>query len=203
MITVIAGVNGAGKSSIFGSAIRLQGSEYFNPDEVARMIMDDNPSAGIDDANSLAWKLGFDLLTEAIDNDTDYTFETTLGGNSVFQKLNYACGKGVDVRIMFCGLESVELHIARVAERVANGGHNIPEDKIRQRYTDSVTNIAALAKQCTELRVFDNSKPIAGNKPQAICLFHFNEKGFVSLPVEPMAQWAKPIALAAVKRFFQ
>lgn len=82
-IRVLAGVNGAGKSSIVGATIRDKGGEYYNPDEAAREIMAANPGLGQTEANAAAWEQGRKLLERAIDQGLDFTFETTLGGNTM------------------------------------------------------------------------------------------------------------------------
>ena len=79
-IHVLAGVNGAGKSSIGGAAVCQHGGEYFNPDEVARTLRGKAPALTQADANSAAWHLGASLLSRAIDERFEFTLETTLGG---------------------------------------------------------------------------------------------------------------------------
>jgi predicted ABC-type ATPase len=200
VITVIAGVNGAGKSSVVGANLRGMGGDYFNPDEVARCLMDANSSLSQTEANAQAWKRGFNQLSRAIDEGQDYTFETTLGGNSICQLLHDAMDRGREVRIFFCGLVSPELHIDRVAARVARGGHCIPEAKIRKRWTGAIHNMMGLIPRCAAVCVFDNSAPADEGGPSPVCLFSLRGDGFDSLPVNPMPEWAKPLASAAIKR---
>ncbi len=202
MITVIAGVNGAGKSSIVGAYIRDNGGEYFNPDEVARSLIADNPSISSDEASAEAWKTGFEQLLQAIENDADYTFETTLGGNSIASELHRAIDLGRQVRIFYCGLSSPELHIERVAARVARGGHDIPSEKIHERWKNSVLNLIGLIPGCYALRVFDNSAPSDENGPNPLCLFSLSNGEFDSDPLHDMPEWGKPLAGAALKRAF-
>ena len=83
VIQVLAGVNGAGKSSIGGAAVRERGGEYFNPDEAARQIRAEDPALSIVEANAIAWEAGRALLERAIAERLDYTFETTLGGETI------------------------------------------------------------------------------------------------------------------------
>lgn len=199
MITVIAGVNGAGKSTILGSAIRAAGSQYFNPDEVTRSLLKEDLGLTLDEANAKAWQMGFDALQEAVDEDADHAFETTLGGNSVFRELMRAAELGREVRVLFCGLESPELHIQRVAERVERGGHDIPEAKIRERYTSALFNFCELLPHCREVKVFDNSRSIVNGRPQARCLFHLRNKTLVASPPANIPEWAKPLAAVAMK----
>lgn len=200
MITVVAGVNGAGKSSIAGAKVRSAGGDYFNPDEVARSLMSLHSTLSLNEANAQAWKMGFDQLSRAIDEGQDYIFETTLGGNSICQLLHDAIDRGQEVRIFFCGLTSLELHIERVAARVAKGGHDIPEAKIRERWTGVIHNMLGLIPRCAAVRVFDNSEPADEGGPQPVCLFSFQGDSFDSLPIEPMPAWAKPLASVAIKR---
>lgn len=200
MITVIAGVNGAGKSSIFGSMIRSQGDDYFNPDEVTREIMKADPSLSLKDANSQAWVKGRDMLKRAIVDDEDYTFESTLGGTTICGLLHDALDQGRAVRILFCGLESPELHIQRVAERVAKGGHDIPETRIRDRWSNAIHNMMKLIPRCQAVRVYDNSAPITGGKTGAICLFALVDGKLQQQPVSPIPEWAAALASVAIKR---
>ena len=82
-IYVIAGVNGAGKSSIGGAVFRSLGGEYFNPDEAARELLAANPGLDQTTANSAAWRQGSSLLKQAIAERLDFAFETTLGGSTI------------------------------------------------------------------------------------------------------------------------
>jgi predicted ABC-type ATPase len=156
-IYVLAGVNGAGKSSVVGATIRDKGGEYYNPDEAARTIMAANPGLGQTEANAAAWEQGRRLLQRAIDEGLDFTFETTLGGNTMPALLAEAATRGIEVRLFFVGLDSAEAHIERVRQRVRAGGHDIPEDAIRRRYRHSRINLIKLLPALTELRMYDNT----------------------------------------------
>lgn len=67
-IYVLAGTNGAGKSSILGAMIRKQGATYFDPDEATKRILAENAGMTFDQANSVAWHEGIRLLQRAIDS---------------------------------------------------------------------------------------------------------------------------------------
>ena len=92
-IHVIAGVNGAGKSSIGGATVRRFGGEYYNPDEAARTLMAANPALTQAAANSAAWHAGVRLLKQAIEQRLDFAFETTLGGNTITRLLIQAAAE--------------------------------------------------------------------------------------------------------------
>jgi predicted ABC-type ATPase len=96
---VLAGVNGAGKSSIGGSAFRAEGAGNFNPDEVARHLMAGQSTLKQSEANALAWQVGRALLERAIRERLDFAFETTLGGETMTRLLAQAAEEGLEVRI--------------------------------------------------------------------------------------------------------
>src|SRR5437899_1734803 len=157
-IYVLAGTNGAGKSSLMGAMLLQRGVEYFNPDHAAQRILSANPGISQLEANSAAWHEGKRLLERAITEKLDFAFETTLGGKTSANLLDKALSEGIEVRIWYVGLDSVERHIARVRSRVAHGGHDIPEGKIRERYTQSRLNLIRLLPRLTELLLYDNSE---------------------------------------------
>lgn len=199
-IYVLAGTNGAGKSSVAGAAFRYAGGEYFNPDEAARKIIAANPGFAIEQANSIAWREGKRLLECAIEQKLDLTFETTLGGNTIPALLERAASAGLDVRVWYAGLSSPELHIARVRARVGKGGHDIPESKIRERYDRSRANLIRLLPHLTSLRLYDNSvegdPATVGPSPKLI--LHLEQRRIVQmLANEEVPPWAEPIVTAA------
>jgi predicted ABC-type ATPase len=200
---VLAGVNGAGKSSIGGAAIRAAGGQYYNPDEAAREIMAANPGLGQTQANAAAWEQGRKLLERAIDQGLDFTFETTLGGNTMPRLLAEAASRGIEVHIFHIGLGSADAHIERVRQRVRAGGHDIPEADIRRRYRHSLLNLVQLLPALTELRVYDNSAtadPATGQAPQPVLVLHM-KRGRIVGPADLACtpDWAKPIVAAALQ----
>ena len=202
-IYVLAGTNGAGKSSVAGAMFRQSGGDYFNPDEVTARILAAHPGFATAEANSAAWHAGKRLLERALADRLDFAFETTLGGHTIAALLQEALTAGIDVRIWFVGLESPELHMARVRSRVARGGHDIPEEHIRERYDRSRINLIELMPRLTELRVFDNSfeaDPHTGRAPRPTLILHLvkgNIVEMVELPKTP--EWARALVAAAVR----
>ena len=202
-IYVLAGVNGAGKSSIAGATFRQSGGQYFNPDEAARELKSRRPGQSQAAVNSAAWLQGRRLLERVIAERLDYAFESTLGASTLPRLLTQAAGEGFEVRIWYAGLSSPEQHLARVRARVARGGHDIPEADIRRRYEHSRLNLIALIPHLTALRVYDNSAeadPAAGKAPQPRLVLHM-EGGRIMNP-RALAQapaWARPIVAAALK----
>ena len=210
-IYVLAGCNGAGKSSIGGAALRQSGSDFFNPDEAARRIAaanaTRNPPLTQAQINSAAWNEGRRLLERAIDERADFAFETTLGGKTMTALLEGASEAGLAIHIWFVGLTNVELHIDRVRRRVAKGGHAIPAEKIRERFENGRVNLIRLLPHLTELYLYDNSAeadPDAGAVPLPRRLLHYRRRRIVfptnlKALLEATPAWAKPIVAAAIK----
>ena len=202
-IYVLAGTNGAGKSSLAGAMFLHAGVEYFNPDQAARLIRARRPRASQTDANSAAWQEGKRLLERAIAERLTFAFETTLGGKTMTALLERALADGLEVRIWYVGLSSPELHLARVRARVARGGHDIPAAQVRARYDSSRLHLIRLLPRLTELRVFDNSAeadPKAGLAPSPQLILHMARgKVTESCPPPRAPGWAKPILAAALK----
>lgn len=182
---------------------RRSGSDYFNPDEASATILAANPAITTAEANSAAWHEGKRLLERAIAERLDFVFETTLGGNTITALLKEALDAGIEVRVWFVGLSSPELHIARVRSRVARGGHDIPDEKIRERYDRSRVNLIELMPRLTELRVFDNSfaaDPYTGSTPRPTLILHLAKAKIVEMiDLADTPQWAKAVVAAAIK----
>jgi predicted ABC-type ATPase len=199
---VLAGVNGAGKSSIGGAMFRAAGADYYDPDEAANALMTANPGLTQIRANAAAWQQGKRLLQRAIAERLDFAFETTLGGSTIPRLLAEAASQGIEVRIWYVGLASVDAHIARVRQRVRAGGHDIPEATIRRRWRHSRLNLVQLLPALTELRVYDNSAeadPATGHAPRPVLVLHV-ERGQIVGPsdLSSTPEWAKPIVAAAL-----
>ena len=202
-IYVLAGVNGAGKSSIGGAAFRSFGADYYNPDEAARTLRATHPGLSTTEANAEAWQQGRRLLERAMAERLDFALETTLGGNTIVRLLAEAAAKGVEIYIWYVGLNSPELHIARVQSRVRRGGHDIPERDIRRRYEHSRLNLIHVLPRLAGLRIWDNSKdadPAAGKTPAPVLVLHM-ERGKILNPndLAKAPDWAKPIVASALR----
>src|ERR1700752_5010705 len=200
---VLAGINGAGKSSIGCSTIRASGADYFNPDEAARDLIAANPGLDQVKSNAAAWHEGRRLLERAIKERKDFAFETTLGGSTMPRLLTEAATQGFEVRIWYVGLASPDLHIERVRNRVRAGGHDIPESSVRRRWRHSRLNLIQLLPHLTELRVFDtpgDADPAAGLAPRPVLVLHLDHGEIVGPPdLASTPEWAKPIVAAALK----
>jgi predicted ABC-type ATPase len=202
VIYVLAGVNGAGKSSVGGYLLQQAGMDWFNPDEFARDLVAETGMENVA-ANAAAWREGLRRLEAAMSAPTHFAFETTLGGRTMPARLRSASATH-DILMWFCGLASPDLHVARVRARVVAGGHDIPERKIRERYPAALANLIALMPCLAHLRVYDNSVgvDVCMAIPDPVLVAEM-EAGRLLWPVHAGAlrrtpEWAKPLLEAAM-----
>lgn len=197
-ILVLAGVNGAGKSSVIGARLAANDIDWFNPDEYTRGLIAHGSSPG--EANARAWEYGRERLEEAIRTRVDFAFETTLGGKTISSLLRRAAATH-DVHVLYVGLASIDLHLQRVALRVSRGGHPIPEQKVRERWQASRANLCRLVPVLASLQVFDNSVTVlpGAEVPPPIIVIDY-ERGKPPYPapddldrLAPVPEWSKCI----------
>lgn len=202
VLYVLAGVNGAGKSSLGGHLLERAGLSWFNPDAFAREL-----AAELDcsqqEANARAWQEGVRRLEAALRAGRHHAFETTLGGRSM-PALIRAAAASHDVLIWFCGLATPERHIARVQSRVARGGHDIPPELIHRRFQLARENLIALMPHLAHLQIHDNSRDAEDGQPiPDPLLLAQMEAGRLVWPTRPeqlsqTPDWAKPLLEAAL-----
>lgn len=142
-VIVLGGANGAGKST--AATELLNNITFVNADEVAKRLPG-YPSRATD---FRAGRLVTEQLDELEARRADLAVETTLSRHVLARRIARLRRLGYHFRLIFCFLPLVELAILRVAGRVAQGGHNIPEDVIRRRYSAGIRNF------------FDHYQPIA------------------------------------------
>lgn len=204
-IFVLAGINGAGKSSVGGHLLAEHGLAWFNPDSYARALLAAQ-HVPLEDANAAAWHFGRAQLEEAVAERRNFAFETTLGASTIPNLLIEASATH-DVAMWYCGLASVDLHLRRVKARVASGGHDIPEAKIRERWAGSRRNLIRLLPHLARLQVFDNSAEVGRGRPipEPILLLEMTKAKIRSPdPADPrqlaaIPDWARPVVEAAIR----
>lgn len=200
-IYVLAGVNGAGKSSIGGALFAASQVDYYNPDLAARSLLEASPGLSQAAANAGAWDVGRRGLVRALETGGTYAFETTLGARTIPDLLMKGAANGAAVYVWYAGLATPELHIQRVNERVAAGGHPIAAAKIRERFNGSRENLIRLLPHLASLRVYDNSEnndPKQGASPTPVLILHMEGRR-IRASARAVPQWAKPIVMAALR----
>ena len=154
---IISGCNGAGKTTASYTVLPeiLDCREFVNADEIARGLSPFNPESMAIEAGRLMLKRIEELLSR---NET-FSIETTLATRSYLNLVQRAQAKGYTVRLLFFWLNSPELALQRVAERVSKGGHNIPEPIVRRRYVAGINNLFQLfMNEVDYWTIYDNSE---------------------------------------------
>ncbi len=184
-LIVVCGPNGSGKTSITRSILKhewIENCVYINPDDIAKDIFGDwnSPEAVINAANYAK-----DLREKLLSERKSLIFETVLSGYDKVEYIQHAHKLGFFVRIFFVCTDSPSINASRIANRVMNGGHDVPITKIISRYSKSIVNCAAIAPFVNRLYVYDNSKELK----QATLLFRSSDGRFVK-QYHAMHPWA-------------
>lgn len=153
---VVAGPNGSGKTTVTEAGLRhrwFEGAEYVNPDVIAQKLGDWNDPVLVLEAARLATARREACLREG----RPLAFETVFSARDKPEFVYRAVTNGFFVRLFFVGTDSPRINVARVALRVALGGHAVPVDKILSRWMGSVRNCASVAPFVDRLYLYDNS----------------------------------------------
>lgn len=151
---VIAGVNGAGKSTLYQTYDNLKALPRVNVDEIVREIGDWRNFADVVSAGKIALK----KIEEYFENESSFNQETTLCGRTIIKNIRKAKTLGYFIELHYIGLDSVEIAKQRVAYRVQQGGHGIPESDIEKRYEETFKQLNLILKECDLTAFYDNTE---------------------------------------------
>ena len=157
VLLVIAGPNGAGKTTV---TVKLRAEkwsddvEYLNPDDIARDRFGDwnSPKASLDAARWTTERRELLLAARA-----GIAFETVFSADDKLGFVQRAKSSGYFIRMFFVGTADPRINAARVANRVIQGGHTVPIDKIVSRYGKSLANLAPAIRIADRVYIYDNS----------------------------------------------
>lgn len=138
-IYIIAGCNGAGKTTASFTILpeMLDCKEFVNADEIAKGLSPFQPES----VSFQAGRIMLERIDELLDTGVDFGFETTLTTLSYINTIKLAKEKGYAINLLYFWLDDVNLALERVKTRVSEGGHNVPEETIRRRYSRGVINL--------------------------------------------------------------
>ena len=154
---IIAGPNGAGKTTASYTILpeMLNCINFVNADEIARGLSPFSP----DTVDVQAARIMIQRIDELLAQKADFAIETTLATRSYVQLVKRAQAAGYKVHLLFFCLESADQAIQRVAQRVKEGGHNVPEEVIRRRFQLGISNLVNLfIPVCDTVHVWNNTK---------------------------------------------
>ena len=154
---IIAGCNGAGKTTASFTILPevLGCKEFINADEIAKGLSPFQP----ENVAMQAGRIMLARMDELLQKGETFAFETTLATKSYKQKIEWAQANGYEVTLLFFWLDSPNIAKERVAQRVAEGGHNIPLETIERRYYNGIANLFTIYIDIVDIcYIFDNSE---------------------------------------------
>ena len=156
-VYAIAGPNGAGKTTFARVFLPRYADcvQFVNVDLIAAGLSPFDPAA----AGFAAGRLVLAEITRHMRAGTDFAFETTLSGRTYLPVLRRAKSTGYTVVLIYLWLPDADLAVARVADRVSQGGHDVPEADVRRRFHRSLHNLFGEYRPLVDtLLVLDNSE---------------------------------------------
>ncbi len=165
-VMVFAGPNGSGKSTITRMASIV--GEYINADDIKKTTLCTDIEAAVK---------AEELREKMIIEKKNFTFETVLSTDRNLNLLKKAKENGYFIRGIYVLTIDPGVNVARVNVREALGGHGVPEEKIRSRYTKAIALIPQLVEVCDILHVYDNTKePFRIFKKRKDIYYHWSNK---------------------------
>ena len=155
----LAGPNGAGKSTFFETYLADLGLPFVNADRVARVLRSAEPEASPEAIDRRGFLEAENLRTAFVEAGLSFCTETVFSdpAGAKMGFLEQAGRRGFTVFLVFIGLQSAMLSVARVGQRVREGGHDVPDDKLHARFPRTLANLRAALPLADAAFVFDNS----------------------------------------------
>ncbi len=147
--TIVAGVNGCGKSSLTG----VLRTEINN---LGKIIDGDKIAAACGGNLLEGGKKAVALIDECLEKEICFTQETTLSGRKTLDTIKRAVAKDYYIRLYYVGLDTMEESLLRIANRVKKGGHNINTDTVMNRFEKRFEDLLAVLPYCNEATFYDN-----------------------------------------------
>ena len=181
---LLAGGNGAGKSTFYRLFLEPRKIMFVNADEIARKLAPNNPEKVSYQAAIIAEKLRDDLLEQG----SSFCYETVFSHESKIDLVAKANARGYKIILIYIHLDTPALNEGRVQQRVAEGGHSVPTDKIYSRIPRTMRNIAVVLPLVDEAWLLNNSSRDNPFRQVAVV-----KKGRLKEQVDPLPDWAKVI----------
>lgn len=147
--TIVAGVNGCGKSSLTG-VLRTE------IDNLGKTIDVDKITAACGGNLLEGGKKAVALIDECLDKEICFAQETTLSGRKTLDTIKRAIAKDYYIRLYYVGLDTMEESLLRIENRVKKGGHNIDTEAVTRRFSKRFEDLLAVLPYCNEATFYDN-----------------------------------------------
>lgn len=165
--TIVAGVNGCGKSSLTG-VLRTE------IDNLGKIIDVDKITASCGGNAIEGGKKALALIDNCLEKEVCFTQETTLSGKKTLNTIKRAIDKDYYIRLYYVGLDTLDESLTRIENRVKKGGHNIDSDTVANRFEKRFDDLIAVLPYCNEATFYDNDNgfvPVAKYKNGEILPF--------------------------------
>ncbi len=181
---VLAGGNGAGKTTFYNLFLAPNGIRLVNADIIAKAISPENSEKVSYEAANVVEQIREELLQQSV----SFCFETVFSHVSKIDFVAKAKAQGYEIILVYIHLDTSELNEARVYQRVTEGGHNVPVDKVHSRIPRTMKHIAAVLPIVNEARLLDNS--YRKNPFQQVASVKRGRRQWIN---DPLPQWAEEI----------
>ena len=150
---LLVGGNGSGKSTFYNTRLAPLGIPFVNADLIAKELYPESPELHSYQASRVAEEMRNSLLIEG----RSFCFETVFSHSSKVDFVGRAKALGYQIILVFIHLEQASLNKARVFQRVEQGGHHVPDDKLEGRIPRLMDNVKAVIPLCDHVTILNNS----------------------------------------------
>lgn len=183
---MLVGGNGSGKTTFYQKFLKPYGIHFINADLIAREMSPDAPEAMSYEAAQIAEQMRLDLVHHRI----PFCFETVFSHPSKIEFVQQARMQDYEINMVFIHLGDPQLNIARISQRVVEGGHFVPDEKVTGRLKRLVDNVKACIPLVDRLVIFDNSQRVGSFNCQLEYV-----SGTLSYQAEQLEPWTAEFLL--------
>jgi predicted ABC-type ATPase len=161
-LLLFAGPNGSGKSTVTTPAtlarFGIPENRYINADDIARRLVAEQPDTLQEERERIAFRQARDRRRTYREGGISFAFETVFSHPSTLLDMAKCQAAGFEIIVLFVTTDDPAINVARVAGRVQSGGHAVPEDRIRSRYTRAMSLLPRIIEDADRAFVYDNSR---------------------------------------------
>lgn len=180
-IWLLAGGNGAGKTTFYNTQLKPMKLPFINADNIARELFPQNPEEHSYQAASIAEEVRNRLVEEG----KTFCFETVFSHPSKVDFLAKAKAYNYEIILVFIHLSSIDLNKARISQRIEEGGHFVPDNKVESRIPRTLENMKTAIQLVDQAYLLDNSDCIQPFRQVAVV-----DKNKVEFKVKVIPEWA-------------
>lgn len=179
---MLVGGNGSGKSTFYEQRLKPLGLPFINADNIAKEMYPEAPEENSYQAAAIAES----MRQEQLKSGRSFCFETVFSHTSKIDFIAQAKAMGYQIILVVFHVASTQLNNARISQRVEDGGHHVPEDKVESRIPRTLENVKLAIPLCDHVRVLDNSSSALPFVPVITI-----KQGHLTKHMDPLPGWCK------------